>query len=143
MPIKTNTESRERGGERSYPSPLPKGCVTVAKQINPDDIERHYSAACDLASKIVEQRARTILCEHPELDEFVMAMGEWFFTYKVGAIDRSGIEILEGDSNIVHESEELDFAKPIIDLITEWDNYLKITGEPMRFTAKGPVITEW
>lgn len=25
----------------------------------------------------------------------------------------------------------------------EWDEYLRLTGTPMRFTARGKIVTDW
>ena len=45
-------------------------------------MENHYLFACKTACEIVEKMARKILAEQKELNEFVMAMGTYFFTYK-------------------------------------------------------------
>lgn len=91
------------------------------------DVDKHYRQARDIAMQLIEQRARRILVTHPNLDEFIMGMGSWFFTRKGGEI-------------IV---DPLGYMKPISDIIDEWDAYLKLTGEPMRFTAEGETVTDW
>lgn len=104
-------------------------------------IAKHYHAASKLALTLVEKHARQILRDHNKLDEFVMAMGGWFFTYKVGAVDSQGIVIEPGMDRIIHET--LDYMEPVTNIMCEWDDYLKITGEPVRFTAHGTRITHW
>ena len=95
-------------------------------------IKEHYSKACELASQKVERMARAILQKHGNLDEFIMGMGTWFFSIKdkrypnnhLSGIDRA-------------------YLKPLDNFISEWDDFLKITGEPMRFTAFGKRVTNW
>lgn len=49
-----------------------------------DAIDELWDKASDLAIKLVKDEARKILQADPDLDEFVMAMGSCFFTYKEG-----------------------------------------------------------
>jgi len=95
----------------------------------------YYTKASTLASLYVEQEARKILVEHPELNEFIMAMGSWYFTWKVGEDYMSHV-ILDGDVKFIDDSDLAEF-------MAEWDDILKITGEPMRFTAKGKLRKDW
>ena len=97
------------------------------------DISHHYDEACRLAIEEVERLARKILCKHRNLDEFVMAMGLAIFTEKGKDFVRYGGLDLEDRA----------YFKPLERFLYEWDDYLKLTGAPMRFTADGPVITEW
>lgn len=89
-------------------------------------IQLHYQAATDVALELIEKRARVILRKHRNLTEFLSAMGAWFF------IDKNGNTLTE-----------LEYMKPVADIYDEWDEYLKLSGEPMRFTADGPVIRDW
>ena len=101
-------------------------------------IRKLLAEANNIASQIVEQKARQILLEHPNLDEFIMGMGGWFFTRK----DKDHT----GESMIIHECDTDECPKYMIGLqnfIDQWDNDLHVTGELMRFTAKGKKITEW
>lgn len=91
------------------------------------DVEKLYLQACETALQLIEQRARRILVQHPNLDEFVMCMGSWFFTRK------------NGENTL----EPLGYMKPLADIFDEWDNLLKLTGTPMRFTATGKTVTDW
>jgi hypothetical protein len=106
-------------------------------------VEEHYMLASTEAALFVEEHARLILQRHPCLHEFVMAMGTWFFTKKKSH-SRS---LVPGEHEMVHPTD-YDAPKYIAKgklarFINEWDEYLKITGEPMRFTADGPVVREW
>jgi len=89
-------------------------------------IRYHYEQACKIAENEVIRMARDILRKHKNLDEFIMAMGGWFFTE-------------HGD--VKHD--KLCYMKHLDDFITEWDEFLKITGSPMRFTASGKVRRDW
>lgn len=91
------------------------------------EIKMHYNAAEKIASEEVQRLARKILREHPNLHEFIMGMGSAFFTDKYRNVKSSGYE----------------YMAPLFDLIDEWDCVLKITGEPMRFTASGEKVTMW
>lgn len=110
------------------------------------EVAVHYNKACELASLKVEQIARQILVEHKELDEFIMAMGSYFFTYKS---KKRKDEHLSGYTQKMNKSwqyyyeDSEPFLKPLNDFISEWDNYLKITGDAMRFTATGVKVTDW
>lgn len=102
--------------------------MTTAKEVR-----EHYDKASEAASAFVEQEARAILCKHRNLHEFVMGMGIWSFTTK------------NGDSHLpgFHTTPRYITNSRLAKFIFEWDSYLKITGEPMRFTADGPTVREW
>lgn len=105
-------------------------------------IRGHYYKACEMASSKVEQMARTILRNHPHLDEFIMAMGSYSFTTKTGGnIDPISSRMNSSYNYVYYDTHK--YLKPLNDFIGEWDQYLKITGEPMRFTATGKKITDW
>lgn len=110
------------------------------------EVAVHYNKAFELASLKVEQIARQILVEHKELDEFIMGMGRYFFTYK--SKKRKGehlsgyIEKMNKSGRYYYEDSE-PFLKPLNEFISEWDDYLKITGDAMRFTATGVKVTDW
>jgi len=96
-----------------------------------DEIQSHLDKATKLAVDNVEKMAREILAHNPELKEFIMAMGTWFF------VDKHGHHIDNADI------KEYPALEPLFSFICKWDNELKITGESMRFTAFGPKITDW
>lgn len=81
----------------------------------------------------VERMARWMLLHHPVLDEFVMGMGTAFFT-----------TALPGNRvNLMHVGNVEPQWKPLADFFDEWDDTLKLTGHPMRFTATGEKVTKW
>lgn len=87
-----------------------------------------------MALALIESKARKILSENPVLDEFVMAMGGWLFTRKYG----------RDDISTVYRERIPSYAMPFTRMMDEFDALeLKVTGEPMRFTATGPVVREW
>ena len=95
------------------------------------EIEFHLDKATKLATDEVEKMARQILINHKKLKEFIMAMGTWFF------VDRNG-------NNVdFYDVKQYTALESLHSFICKWDSELKITGEPMRFTATGPKIIEW
>lgn len=92
-----------------------------------DLIAYHYNQASLEASKEVERIARKILRKCKTFDEFIMAMGGCFF------VDKNDNRIDNDDPRV----------KELYNLIYEWDDCLKITGEPMRFTTYGEKVTNW
>lgn len=109
-------------------------------------MENHYLFSCKIACEIVEKMARKILSEHKELNEFVMAMGTYFFTYKSKNRKNETLSPYITKMNASFNCylvETEPFLKPLNDFINEWDSILKITGESMRFTAKGQKVTKW
>ena len=99
----------------------------MSKSSVSQQIKDLHSKASELASKEVIRIARQTLKADPTIKEFVMGMGTWFFN------DADGI-IHDEDDKRFHALEEF---------ISKWDNHLRITGEPMRFTANGPIIRNW
>lgn len=99
-----------------------------------DDVQHSYDKAVKAALYIVEKRARAVLTEYPALHEFYMAMGVYGFR---GANDS------DNEWFIVHDRWTNTSCKALDDFISEWDEYLKLTGTPMRFTATGPVVRQW
>lgn len=87
-----------------------------------------------MALSLIESKARVILIMHPILDEFVMGMGGWMFTKRnsddsISTVFRDRIPAYAGSfTRMMDEFDDLD---------------LKVTGEPMRFSAKGPIVREW
>lgn len=90
-------------------------------------IRHHLEEAYQVAVKELEARARRILRENSDLVEFVMSMGCWAF------YDQEGLIPFDSDPRF----------EPVMSFISRWDDQLKLTGDPMRFTADGPVVTKW
>ena len=96
--------------------------------------ERTDSRLYRVALRLIEKKARKILIAHPSLDEYVMGMGAWLFTRK-GSND---------DISTVYEERVPRYAQPFARMMNEFENMeLKVTGEPMRFTARGPIVRMW
>ena len=95
---------------------------TVSQQI-----KELHSKASELASKEVIRLARKTMAADATLEEFIMGMGTWYFK------DANGL---------IYDENDKRFAE-IEAFISEWDNELRITGEPMRFTPNGPIVRNW
>lgn len=93
-----------------------------------NQIRKDYDAVVTLALQEVEDRARRILRRHPPLTDFVMAMGTAFF--------------LTTDGSTLDPHERA-YMRPLADFLVEWDDFLHLTGCPMRFTAEGDRVTDW
>ena len=91
------------------------------------DLQAAYDRARSIGVFLVEKYAREGLRNNPDLGEFVMGMGcDCFWT-------------ADGDEQV-----DTEYASPnLAQLLLDWDEYLKLTGEPMRFTADGPVRRDW
>ena len=86
--------------------------------------EFHLTKATELCLIEIEKMAREILLKNKKLKEFVMAMGTYFFSYKKGGV--------------AHDFEDKCFD----DFMDKYSD-LNLTGVPMRFTAKGDIVTDW
>lgn len=128
-------------------------------------INELYDYAQKLEIELIESEARKILMADPDLDEFIMAMGRAFFTYKAGGkydlfsyTDEELIAMEEGDDpriefiygnntgglgnegGIIHNEN---FQKEFFDMIDDMNSQSNVMGYPMRFTANGPVKNKW
>lgn len=105
-------------------------------------IRYHYDIAVSLALKEVEKEARKILFEHSRYKEFIMAMGSCFFTT---AEKGETVDLLRQVYRNGGYSYELTYRYfgQLQKIFDEWNPYLKLTGEPMRFTATGKMIKDW
>ncbi len=106
------------------------------------DIENHYYKAYQLGINEVERLARRILREHPNLKEFVMAMGTYFFNDKNGNIVDTLTQKMNKSYQYYYE-DTYKYFQPLNSFIAEWDEYLKLTGHAMRFTKDSQVRTDW
>lgn len=100
-------------------------------------IEKHLKIADKLAEKEVERLARLVLLNNPKLREFIMGMGSFFFTDSKDEIIHTSMG--NNDSRL----NRLKGYKRLVKFVEQFDSQLKITGTPMRFTAKGKKITDW
>jgi hypothetical protein len=92
-------------------------------------IQKQFDRISDAVEAEVCRRARAVLRRHPELNEFVKAMGLWVFTDSE-------------DDALLNSDDDPRFAA-VTEIINEWDHSLHLTGTPVRFTARGPAVTDW
>lgn len=84
--------------------------------------------ATDLALEEIERRARKILKGKNAAATFYMAMGTATFYARDGK----------------HLDPEVSYLVSFYEFLEEFDDILKLTGEPMRLlSADGPVATDW
>ena len=86
-----------------------------------------YAETVRAAVAETERRARLVLESHAGIREFCMSMGCWVFS------DLNDDEIDRNDPRL----------RSFAGFVDEWDEYLRITGTPVRFTRNGPRITDW
>ena len=101
--------------------------------IDDSKVSEYFLKADKEAVDIVEKQARKALKEYPELDEFIMAQGTWFFTRK----NKSH------DVNIYSDLTIYPLINDLYIFISKWDKSLQITGEGIRFTCEGKKIVHW
>lgn len=99
--------------------------INVMSQEIIEKIESLLEKAQKIAISEVERLARKCLEENKHLNEFVMAMGTYFFTLRNG--------------EICHETE----YEPLENLIAKFDEQFSLTGHSMRFTADSEIVTQW
>ena len=94
-------------------------------------LRKAFDDASELALSYVDAAARELLDKHDDLDEFAMGMGTWFF------VDKS--------NNIIHSEDEPDYIanSDLAEFISVWDEYIGITGNPMKIRRGQPTLTEW
>lgn len=96
-----------------------------------------------LASAEIERLARKVLREHKSLKSFTMAMGTFFFEDHKGNVIESYDMVHNWKMDTYTRKDTFLYFKPLNDFIMKWDEELKVTGDPMHFTATGEKITEW
>jgi hypothetical protein len=118
------------------------------KRIN-KQIEKQYEIARQMAVDEMIRLARKVLKEHPHLDECVIAMGTFYFTYKNEEKRKAYNNTLDlqesymGADYNYHYRPARAYFVPIIEFLGEWDDVFKLTGEGIRFRAEGEIITDW
>lgn len=104
------------------------------------NIDEQLNDLWEQADKIilteVERLARNVLKKNPKTKEFINAMGSFFFTVKGNKNVHLNISTKEEILNLIG-------GKELFDFVYKHDQRFKITGEPMRFTETGPIITDW
>lgn len=116
------------------------------------EIQAHYGKAVDVALQEIERLARVVLQKSPCFTEFIMCMGTaWFCLDKdleceeiwdlgFKAANYRNHSVYDCAREMKHPPAEL---LRLVKLFDEWNEYLKLTGTPMRFTATGEKITNW
>jgi hypothetical protein len=119
-------------------------------------INRHWNYASELSSILIEKSAREILKADPNLHEFIMAMGSYFFTAKEGgkydfntypndeSFDEymlNGKGWISDDSMIMPDTD--DHFPEFCDMVDDMNEKFSACGEPMRFTANSQIVRKW
>lgn len=107
-----------------------------------ESVDLHYQKAVDMALWEVEMMARDILEQHKNLKYFVMAMGTYYFVDKKENIIDTTEEYMTANYHYRWRDSKPYFAN-LNEFIGKWDSVLKLTGNPMKFTATGEIITDW
>lgn len=116
-------------------------------------IDKMFEDASDLAIKLIKDEARKILKADDGLDEFVMAMGSCFFTYKDGGkydifaytdeqldqMDEDGHDWYGAQNGILHDR----FQPEFMDMIDDLNEKFNVCGYPVRFTANSKEVHDW
>ena len=96
-----------------------------------EHLAKQFATSSNLTVAIIVKHARLILKEQPELREFCMGMGTWMFETWDG-------KLVDG-----YDLKQFPDLRTFDDFMCRWDDTFKITGEPVRFTADGPLVTDW
>lgn len=121
-----------------------KGFTILSVEHHLKKAQDHLDTASNLALNVIEYKARAILKRNPRLKEFLMAMGTWYFINQKNEVVSPEIEHLEMRDREIHYSYVIKpWAMPVARIIDAYNSQLKLTGEPIRFTADGPVVRDW
>lgn len=116
-----------------------------------------FAALREKAQLEVERAARKVMDEHPVLEEFLVAMGTWFF-WGGGAYsmhDTSNLDgydyVFKGDEPTPEELELVEKLKAAqeavrvfnVQYMHEFERMFGSTWSPARFVRGGPRITDW
>lgn len=96
-----------------------------------------YTEADKIALDWIEEGARKVLKICPSLDEYIMGMGSAFFTLKNEDYHLTATGYDYGEAKVPKTA--IDF----LEWVEELNDMFNSKGAPMRFTAKGPKITDW
>lgn len=94
--------------------------------VTKNQLDASYKYTFDLAIELLTQTARKVMVDNPKPIEYVQGVGTWFFVTKKGNFET-----------------ESDACRPIFEIMDRYDEYLHLTGHPMRFTKDGSVINDW
>ena len=117
-------------------------------------VEKHYNEAYRLALQVVKAMVIEHMTKHPDIQTFCMCMGGWTYHLAPGVKrvdedgeewDMSGEQVGEVDPRRSDLYREWDHPE-LEDLLDEWDEYLKLTGAPIRYDRQGDQLvmgTDW
>ena len=109
-------------------------------------LDRSHGKTVRMALQAVERQARSILQGEPELlREFVMGMGRMFFVLSDGST-ADPAEFFGKYRPVLTsrlKKSSLSRLAKLRDFEQGWGETLRLTGYPMRFTAKGPTVRDW
>ena len=109
-------------------------------------ISQKYEEARKMAVDEMIRLARVVLREHPRYDECVIAMGTIYFTLKDDISYNNTVDLYIERMNKSYGYEYVltyQYFKPLADLLGEWNDVLKLTGEGVRFRATGELKYDW
>ena len=104
--------------------------------INNKILEKYNEARKIALDELISQAIKILNQYKEEYEECVIAMGSLFFTPTKNTRNYCSLTFSDGD--LTHE-----YFKPLVDIIEEWDDLLKLTGEGIRFKANGTLKKNW
>jgi hypothetical protein len=104
--------------------------------INNKILEKLNEARKVALDELIAQALKILNQYKEDYEECVIAMGSLFFTTTSNTRKDGSLTFSDGD--LTHE-----YFKPLVDIIEEWDDLLKLTGEGVRFKADGILKYNW
>ena len=104
--------------------------------INNKILEKLNEARKVALDELIAQALKILNQYKEDYEECIIAMGSLFFTPKNNTQSNCSLTFSDGD--LTHE-----YFKPLVDIIEEWDDLLKLTGEGVRFKADGILNYNW
>lgn len=100
-----------------------------------EKLDAHEAEVYEIIIAEVIKLARFVLNNNRGLKEFIMAMGMFCITRR--KVD------WRHDYSEDYEFAKLKGGKELFDMIVTHNERFKITGDPIRFTATGKIVTDW
>lgn len=101
-----------------------------------EKLEYILSKADEMIEKEVIILASYVLKNNKQIDEFIMAMGSFFFT-------KRGKKNCHFNYSTHEEINSLKGGKELFDFIIKWDNQFKVTGGSLRFSLHSEIKRNW
>lgn len=99
-----------------------------------EKLDAHEAEVYEIIIAEVIKLARFVLANNRGLKEFCMAMG----MFSIIRTNKKKYDYLED-----YEFDKLKGGKELFDMIVTHNERFKITGDAMRFTATGKIVTDW